>query len=84
MKEAEATLRDFFKCLVVDWTRSVRDAFVALGTWGVRFCAVIDDLNPGAFPNAGKSDNAVKGFIELIKGLVVLWKDLVIHSTITY
>ena len=51
MKLAETTLRDFFKYLVVDWTRSVRDAFVALGAWGVRFCAVIDDLHPGAPPN---------------------------------
>ncbi|KAF8325437.1 uncharacterized protein EI90DRAFT_2140053 [Cantharellus anzutake] len=73
MKLAEITLRGFFKCLVVDWARSVRDAFTSLGAWGVGFSAVIGDISLG---NAGKSDDALKSFVEMMRGLIALWQDL--------
>lgn len=73
-------LRDTFNQLVVDWSRSVRDMFGALGTWAVRFGRVLED--PAIFlqeRHAGGND-AVGMFVEVVRGLLIVWTDLVCHS----
>lgn len=68
-----------FNQLVVDWSRAVRDAFGAVGQWGVRFGRVVDgtelSLQYEGFEPSGSG--AVASFVNLVKGLLGLWTDLV-------
>jgi hypothetical protein len=72
LRQSEVVLRDFFRILIVEWSRSVRDVFIALRGWGIRFGHVIEDPLRDA-----KSDDAIKSFVELVDSLMVLWTDLV-------
>lgn len=77
MKHCEAVLRDTFNQLVVDWSRSVRDMFGSLGTWSVRFGRVLEDPITLLVDGPVGGDDAVAMFIEVIRGLLVVWTDLV-------
>lgn len=61
----------------------MRDGLAALGVWGLRFERVTDDpsvvggMTTHVVDIDGESDDAVKGFIKLVKSLLVLWTDLV-------
>ncbi|KAF9507775.1 hypothetical protein BS47DRAFT_1488683 [Hydnum rufescens UP504] len=71
LRQSEVVLRDFFRILIVEWSRSVQDVFIALRGWGIRFGHVIEDPVRDA-----KSDDAIKSFVELVDSLMVLWTDL--------
>lgn len=78
MKRLESLLHTFFNSLAVDWSRSIRDALGSLGQWALSLGNVLDGGMP-AFIEEGQDgkEDPVVGFIECIKGMMELWKDLV-------